>query len=268
MVATLNGYGVDVLRVTLWLAILGVIFIPLERLFAERRQPVLRPQFAADLAHYFLNSVVTAAVLGGLLAMLGVAIYRAEPASFHALTAGLPLWARIPATMAAGELGFYWGHRWAHETPLLWRFHAVHHSATHVDWLTNTRAHPLDMLLPRLCGFTVIYVAGLAQTDAGASGLVVPLVAVMTLLWGFFIHANVNWRFGWLEWIIATPAFHRWHHVVGEHQDMNYAAMLPVFDYIFGTLHLPPREMPKRYGCDTPIPAGWAGQLIRPFARD
>ncbi len=87
-----------------------------------------------------------------------------------------------------------------------------------------------------------------------------------TLLWGFFIHANVKWRFGWLEWIVVTPAFHRWHHVAGEHQDMNYAALLPVFDYLFGTLYLPARELPPRYGCDTPLPDDWVGQLVSPFA--
>ena len=265
--ATLHACVIDALRVTVWLAILGAIFIPVERFFAARRQPVLRPQIGADLAYYFLNSLATVALLSTVLAMLGVMIYRIEPQSFHALTAALPLWARIPATMITGELGFYWGHRWAHENAVLWRFHAIHHSAVQVDWLTNTRAHPLDVVFPRLCGFTLIYAAGLAQTDASPAGAVVPLIAVLTLLWGFFIHANVKWRFGWLEWVVVTPAFHRWHHVLGDHQDMNYAAMLPVFDWLFGTLYLPPREMPKRYGCDTPLPTGWLGQLASPFFR-
>jgi sterol desaturase/sphingolipid hydroxylase (fatty acid hydroxylase superfamily) len=266
MANALLGYGHDVLRVSVWLVILAVIFVPLERLFSERRQLVVRPQVGADLGYYLLNGVVTVGILGSVLAMAATLIYRFEPASIRSFAAGLQLWARIPATMIVGEFGFYWGHRLAHEIPVLWRFHAIHHSAVHVDWLTNTRAHPVDLMLPRLLGFSLIYAVGLAQFDVSPAGAVVPLVALVTVMWGFFVHANVRWRFGWLEWIVATPAFHRWHHVVGEHQDMNYAAMLPVFDYMFGTLHLPPREMPKRYGCDTPMPADIVGQLASPFA--
>ena len=41
--------------------------------------------------------------------------------------AGLPIWARLPLSLIVGEIGFYWGHRLRLETPLLWRFHAIHH---------------------------------------------------------------------------------------------------------------------------------------------
>ena len=61
----------------------------------------------------------------------------------------------------AGEIGYYWGHRWSHEIPFLWRFHSIHHSAEEIDFLVNTRAHPFDMVFGRFCGLVPMYVLGL-----------------------------------------------------------------------------------------------------------
>jgi len=83
--------------------------------------------------------------------------------------------------------------------------------------------------------------------------------------WGFFIHANVRWRFGPLEWLIATPAFHHWHHTRGEHADRNYAAMLPWLDRLFGTYYMPRKAWPANYGTDTPVSSNMAVQLLDPI---
>jgi sterol desaturase/sphingolipid hydroxylase (fatty acid hydroxylase superfamily) len=74
-------------------------------------------------------------------------------------------------------------------------------------------------------------------------------------MWGFLIHANARWRLGPLEWLISTPAFHRWHHTVGEQRDRNYASMLSLMDRIFGTYHLPRNQWPSAYGIEEKPPA-------------
>jgi sterol desaturase/sphingolipid hydroxylase (fatty acid hydroxylase superfamily) len=263
----MTGFLVDVLRLAAWLALVTAVFMPLERLFSVRPQRILRPQVLADLGYYFINGLFTAGALALPLAALALLLQRVMPSPLLEATAALPFWARAAAALVVGEVGFYWGHRWSHEIPLLWRFHAVHHSATEVDFLSNTRAHPVDVAFVRLCGFVPLYVLGLAQSSGTSTDLVPALVVVVGTLWGFFVHANLRWRFGWLESVVATPAFHRWHHTNDANRDHNYASTLPVLDRVFRTLHLPP-SWPETYGIDAPMPERLADQLVHPFERN
>jgi sterol desaturase/sphingolipid hydroxylase (fatty acid hydroxylase superfamily) len=125
------------------------------------------------------------------------------------------------AAMIVGEIGFYLGHRWSHEFPLLWRFHAVHHSATHVNFLVNTRAHPVDMVFTRLCGLALLYATGLASPVGRTRPWRLPSCSIGSI-WSFFIHADVRWRLGPLEELISSPAFHHWRHTFEDHKDHNY----------------------------------------------
>ena len=178
----------------------------------------------------------------------------------------MPTWLRLAAALVVNEIGGYWGHRWSHQIPFLWRFHVVHHSAEEIDWLVTAKAHPFDMFFTRLCAMVPIYVLGLAQPLGNRVDYVPVVVTVVTMYWAYFIHANLNWRFGWLEWLISTPAFHHWHHTNDgpEVLNKNYAATFPWVDKLFGTLHLP-REWPVKYGSDTPVASDLAGQLLDPL---
>lgn len=91
------------------------------------------------------------------------------------------------------------------------------------------------------------------------------LVIVAGTAWGFFIHANLRWRFGWLESLVATPAFHHWHHTRDGQINQNYAAMLPWLDRVFGTFYLPPGQWPAHYETDTPVGATLGEQLLHPL---
>ena len=185
------------------------------------------------------------------------------------MTTHWPLWLRIVTALIVGEVGFYWGHRWSHEIPLLWRFHAVHHSAEHMDWLVNTHVHPVDMVFTRLCGLAPLYVLGLGAPIAGSATLVPLLIVLIGTVWGFFIHANLRWRFGPFEWLIAAPAFHHWHHTNDGPAviNKNYASTLPWIDWLFGTIHLPRRDRPVVFGVDERLPHGFIGQMLHPFDR-
>lgn len=253
--------ALDVLRLAIWLALLALVFVPVERLWAVQKGAEPRRERLNDLGYYFLNNLLPGLIIAVPAAYLAWAAHRLLPWPLQQAIATLPTWARLALLTIVAEFGFYWGHRWSHQIPLLWQFHAVHHSAERVDWLVNTRAHPLDIVFTRLCGLAPVYLLGLAQplTLAGSLSLL-PIVLTGTL-WGFFIHANVRWRFGWLEQIVTTPAFHHWHHTRRDHPDHNYASLLPVLDRIFGTYHLPRSHLPDSYGTDTPVSRTMLGQL-------
>ena len=260
-------FALDLLRLCIWLVFLLVIFATVEKFWALHRQKLFRKSFGTDLIYYFLSGFVPKLLLLLPLTLIATTLHHYIGGGYYAWIGGLPLWARISGAMVVGEIGSYWGHRWSHEIPLLWRFHAIHHSAEEIDWLVNSRAHPFDMLFIRLCGLVPMYALGLAQPMGNRVDLVPALVTVVGTIWGFFIHANVNWRFGWLEWFFSTPAFHHWHHTndMPEHCNKNYAAMLPWVDKFFGTFYLPKQAWPAKYGIDAPTPASLQAQLIEPL---
>lgn len=253
----------NVASLTLWLAILAAIFVPLERIFSLRPRE-RRETTASDIGYYFLNGLLPAAILSIPLGFLAMVMRGLLPADYVATIVALPLWAKLLLGLIVSDFGSYWGHRWSHSNPVLWRFHAVHHDPTSVDWLVNSRAHPIDMVFTRLCGLAPLYALGLADPGIDRTAMVPILVTLFGTVWTFFIHANVRWRFGPLEWLISTPAFHHWHHTNDEYRDHNFAAMLPLIDRAFGTAHLP-KHWPPCYGIDEPVAPTMRDQLLTPF---
>ena len=261
----LSAFALQTLRLAVWLVLLAAILSPLERVFALRRPAGRWRTVPADVGFYVLNSLLPLAILAPPMALLAAGVNAATPAAYAGAVAGLPLWARLACGLAVSEIGGYWGHRWTHEVPLLWRFHQLHHAPTHVDWLISSRAHPVDQVFEKLCALIPLYVLGLVQPTASGAGLAA-WISIVGSIWGFFIHANVRWRLGPLEWLVSTPAFHHWHHTNDEHRDHNYAALFPVVDRLFGTHHLP-GCWPPAYGVDAPQPDTMTEQLLAPFGR-
>jgi sterol desaturase/sphingolipid hydroxylase (fatty acid hydroxylase superfamily) len=252
-------------RPAVWLMILVVIFVPLERVFAVHPQKILRKGIFTDLGYYFLSSLLPALLLGAPLGLLAWVVHQTVPSGVHAAMAALPLWGRVFCGLVAGEIGYYWGHRLSHEIPFLWRFHSIHHSAEEVNFLVSSRAHPVDMVFGRFCGTVPIYVLGLGGPESLADNQVPVLVALIAVAWGFFIHANLRWRFGPLEWLISTPAFHHWHHTRNGPINRNYSATLPWVDRLFATHYLPSNAWPEAYGIEAEMPDSLVEQLAYPL---
>ena len=172
---------------------------------------------------------------------------------------GLPFWGQVAFYLVASDFLLYWTHRIFHGASL-WRYHAIHHSAEDVDWSTAYRFHPVN-----ICFHT--YLADVIMLYAGVSPTALIVMAPAQTAMALFVHANLNWTFGPLKYVLATPVFHRWHHTLpDEGGNRNFAPMFAVWDVLFATFYMPPDRLPARYGVDDPqFPAGFFGQLAYPF---
>src|SRR6266496_4067810 len=117
----------SVARLCAWLLLLAVIFLPLERLFALHPRKFFRKALAQDLGYYFISGLVPGLLLAMPLSLAALGAHALVPHSLQDAIAGWPMWQRVLAGLVVGEIGFYWGHRWTHEIPFLWRFHSIHH---------------------------------------------------------------------------------------------------------------------------------------------
>ena len=124
----------DLPKLITGLVVLLVIFVPLERLFPiVRRDFWQRPGVWADLAHFFFTSVLRKLLVFFALVTLTYALGFLIYPPLQQWLAALPRWSQFLIAVFVEDVGAYWGHRFAHTVPLLWRFHAVHHSSEHLD---------------------------------------------------------------------------------------------------------------------------------------
>ncbi len=162
--------------------------------------------------------------------------------------------------LVLGDFLAYWMHR-AFHGGRLWRFHAIHHSSRDLDWLSSVRLHPVNDAVMRIAGAVPILLVGFSPLSLVA---ITPLLTLFAIL----LHANIDWDWGPLRSVVASPRFHRWHHTdEGEARDKNFAGLLPVWDILFGTYFMPSDRLPASFGTQTPVPEGLAGQILFPFAR-
>lgn len=258
----------ELARLFVWLFALCALFVPLESWFPHIARKKWRKGISLDISWYFVSSLAITFLLAFPVSILVLVTSRFVPGAIPEYIAGLPVMIRFVIGMIASEIGYYWGHRLSHENAWLWSFHSVHHSSEELDFLSNTRAHPVDLILSRLFSLAPLYLIGIGSTNS-TSGFMLPVsVTILATMWGYFIHANLKWRYGILEKVVATPPFHHWHHTAVYPMKINYSTSLPLIDMIFGTFHLPHDQWPGRYGIDEPMPQSLMGQLLHPFVDD
>jgi lathosterol oxidase len=244
------------------LLMMSILFVPLERLFARVTQPIVRDEFSTDLVYFGVGHVLIQLFVFLTVAPATALFAWARHPQFQAAVAAQATWLQFIEIVTVSDLFFYWTHRLFHRVPFLWRAHAVHHSPRQMDWLAGSRLHIVEIVIVRAVMFLPLFVFGFAPAAVQAYVVFVALHAVL-------LHANVRFRFGALEHVIATPRYHQFHHASdGESLDKNFAVHLPWLDHLFGTIYLPRDGWPAHMGVSgEQPPAGFWAQLAYPFRR-
>ena len=236
---------------------LCLLFRPLEWAFpAKPGQRVFRPAWWTDLCFLLGQYLVWNGLVFWLLVRFAGALDAVMPTGFRASVASQPWWLQAIEVVILSDLCVYWGHRLQHRVGFLWRFHSIHHSAEHLDWLAAHREHPID----------TVYTVGLINLPAFILGFPLETLAGLIAfrgLWAIYIHSNVRVPTGPLRWLLGAPELHHWHHD-RDRAAGNYANVSPLMDLLFGTYRCPDRE-PESVGLKEPIAKSYLGQMLHPF---
>jgi len=212
-----------------------------------------------DIELLLLNTFVFGVVLGGALVSIRFVSGGTHAALLQLFGPAQP--SAIPDVAAtalltltiflAYELAYWLNHYLAHTIPALWEMHKVHHSAEVLTPLTNARVHPVEsiILLNMIALFIGVTEAGVVYalghpvsqyTLAGANALIVI---------GTYAVSHLHHTYVWIPFtgplgkIFVSPAHHQIHHSTNPiHFNKNMGSVLAVWDWLFGTLHIPARQ--------------------------
>jgi len=206
----------------------------LEHLLPAREQ---QPMLSVGLLHdacwavaYPLLKISLYTGFGSLLA----SVYSSHLAFLKTdFLAGYPLPAQVFFVVVAADFLAWFHHLVRHKVAFLWEFHKVHHSTTQLNYFTDQRVHPVDVLAAQAIQFVPFYSLSLDTA--------VPTFVAWQLFTGWhtrFYHANIRTNLGPFRHLLVTPQSHRIHHSADPaHRDRNFGVIFSVWDWIFGTRH-------------------------------
>lgn len=144
-------------------------------------------------------------------------------------------------------IGAYTAHYVQHKTKALWRFHLIHHTDTWIDTTSANRHHPGESVIRFI--FTT-----LAIVVVGAPIWLFFMYQSFSVFLSQFNHANMKMPKNvdkWISYLIVSPDMHKIHHHYKlPYTDSNYGNIFSIWDRIFGTYLIMPREE-IIYGVDT-----------------
>lgn len=216
--------------------------------------------FANSLAHALVGTALGGAV-GFALAARTSALF-VTPTSVHLWPSRLPFALQLVLAFLIVDLGRYVQHRILHRWPLAWRFHLLHHDVNALGVLVTARAHFVERVTQQFFLFLPLMLLG-------ADPIYFFFYSLSGTVLGLFAHANIDTRWGLLNYIFMTPPVHRLHHAVAHKEgNSNFGDLLVVWDHAFGTWVAPMTENTTLpVGVEHPQRGTFLQECLRPFTR-
>jgi len=199
---------------------------------------------------YRLNDAINSISLGILSQLTGVlsklltlgiytAVYGAVALYPH--TDFWSSWYGFVIALLFYDFCYYWLHRAGHVVALFWAAHVVHHQSQHYNLSTALRQTSSGALFG--------WIFYLPMAIAGVPPLVFGIVALVDLLYQFWVHTEQVGKLGWFDRVFCSPSNHRVHHAVNDpYIDRNYGGLLVIWDRMFGSFQEELDHEPCVYG--------------------
>jgi alkylglycerol monooxygenase len=202
---------------------------------------------------YYSNDAINSLGLGMVSQIVGVFTKLFAIGIYGWCAAHLALWT-LPANsiwvwisgLLLYDLLYYWLHRCGHEVNVLWAAHVVHHQSESYNLTTALRQTG--------SGFLLGWLFYLPMALLGYPTEVFAVVALIDLLYQFWVHTEVIGRLGWFDRVFCSPSNHRAHHAVNDrYLDRNYGGILIIWDRLFGSFVEENDDDPPIYGTRSPL---------------
>jgi alkylglycerol monooxygenase len=202
---------------------------------------------------YRLNDAINSVGLGMMSQVVGVLTRLAVIGLYTWAYEHVALW-RLPAdawwVWAAAllfyDLCYYVHHRAGHRVALLWAAHAVHHQSEEYNLSTALRQTS--------SGWLAGWLFYLPMAVAGVPPLVFGTVALIDLLYQYWVHTRQIGKLGWFDRWFCAPSNHRVHHAVNDrYLDRNYGGIFIFWDRLFGSYAEEDDAEPPVYGTRAPL---------------
>jgi sterol desaturase/sphingolipid hydroxylase (fatty acid hydroxylase superfamily) len=248
------------------------------------RRILMSPSNQADIGYLFFNVFVFGVVFGwavlsyqfvsnGIIAGLNAMLGPVAPSTLPVYVTRTVITVML---FLAYELGYWFNHWLSHKVPLLWEFHKVHHTAEVLTPLTNFRVHPVyTWVFANILAMSAAIANGIGNTMFGETAYQYALSDTNIIL-VLFIHTYVHLQHShmWIAFrglagrVFVSPAHHQVHHSADpKHFNKNFGSCLALWDWMFGTLHVPEAKREAlRFGFENhPDAHTVKGELVAPL---